>query len=463
MRLSRKFAVSFIIVLSILPVLCFAQFSRQVPSQQYGTTRFSSRSSAYKVVQLTEPNTTGEISLEKALAERRSVRNFSQKELTYQQIGQLAWAGQGITDNSRRFRTAPSAGAIYPITLYFATSEGVFTYNAEEHTLQQIIQGDITNQLTLAAFGQNAVGNAPCKIIIAGSARKLAAKYQTNARKYLLLEAGHVAQNTLLQAVALDLAAVPIGSFNLETARQLCKMPRNMEPIYIIPVGHLAEKKTPRKRKPEGKSQKKDPSDLKNAVLIIPGRNFDEMQLLETQKSIADSGVNTMIASSKTGVVAGMRGRRTRSDMLINKINVDDFEAFIFIGGSGASEFLYNPAIEKIITEADEKNKIIAAIAPTTLLLAKAGILNGVSIAALPSQRQFFETAGANLSPNPIEKDGNIITATGSQNAAYFGKTIANAVIPFSGKQNSQVEYRRQQGYQQNPPYHQFFNQQKQQ
>jgi len=195
-----------------------------------------------KTIQLPEPKLTGPMSLEQAIACRRSIREFANKPLGFVQIGQLAWAGQGVTDKQKGLRTAPSAGAIYPITLYFATPEGLFVYEPDKHILQMVFADDIRENLSIAAQKQQQVAMAGCDIIIAGDLKKVTAKYGDNARKFMTLEAGHIAQNIELQAVSIDLGAVPVGSFDLNQVRRLCKLPMTLEPLYIICVGYPAAK-----------------------------------------------------------------------------------------------------------------------------------------------------------------------------------------------------------------------------
>ena len=112
-----KRLVIFAIILAVFAAICVGQRK--------------SRVLLLKIVQLSEPKLTGPVSLEQALAKRRSVREFSREPLNFTQIGQLAWAGQGITEEQRGFRTAPSAGAIYPVKLYFVTQEGMFVYDPD--------------------------------------------------------------------------------------------------------------------------------------------------------------------------------------------------------------------------------------------------------------------------------------------------------------------------------------------
>jgi len=216
----------FAATLAAIAIICLAQDNSQTKTS--------------KKIQFPPPNLTSPVSLEQTMANRRSTRQFSDQPLTLEQIGQLAWAGQGITDPATGFRTAPSAGALYPIKLYFAKKEGLSVYNPLEHTLEEILSLDIRERLRAAALQQDPVASAPCCIIIAGSARKLAPKYGPKARRYMLLEAGHIAQNILLQATALKLASVPIGAFDIINVRKICRLPSNTEPLYIICVGYPA-------------------------------------------------------------------------------------------------------------------------------------------------------------------------------------------------------------------------------
>ncbi len=192
-------------------------------------------------IQLSEPDTEGAESLEKVLAERRSVRKFTDKPVFEKELAQLLWAGQGITASERGFRTAPSAGALYPLKLFAVNKDGVFEYSPEGHNLVQRIDRDIQDALSKAALGQSSVRQAAVNIVIAGAESKLAIKYHRKAKRYMLLEAGHAAQNILLQATALDLGAVPVGAFLIQSVDSLLKLPDAYEPLYIIAVGHKTD------------------------------------------------------------------------------------------------------------------------------------------------------------------------------------------------------------------------------
>lgn len=186
---------------------------------------------------LPAPRTTGSTSLEEALARRRSVRAFSSEPLSQADIGQLLWAAQGITAERGR-RTAPSAGALYPLELYAVTPDGLWHYLPEAHALVLLSDADLRVELKGAALDQEAVGAAPLVVVVAGVVERTEAKYgPSRAPRYVFLEAGHAAQNVLLQAVALDLGAVPIGAFVDREVARVLGLPADHAPLYLLPVG----------------------------------------------------------------------------------------------------------------------------------------------------------------------------------------------------------------------------------
>ena len=187
---------------------------------------------------LPAPKHTGKISLEECLARRRSVREFSDRLLTEDQIGQLLWAGQGIT-SSEGLRTAPSAGALYGLEIYVVLAAGLFHYGPEVHQLEPRATTDLRASLCRAAWEQQAVRSAPAVFVIVGNHKRLAEKYgDARSPRYVHLEAGHAAQNLLLQAEALGLAGVPVGAFDDHAVHAVLSLPREEQPLYLIPLGH---------------------------------------------------------------------------------------------------------------------------------------------------------------------------------------------------------------------------------
>jgi SagB-type dehydrogenase family enzyme len=176
--------------------------------------------------------------LSEAIAKRRSVRSYTDEALTLQEISQLAWAGQGITEPERGLRAAPSAGATYPIELYLFTPEGVFRYVPQGHRLLQLSDQDGRSDLSKAALGQQCVAAAPLSFVVTAVVARTSEKYGERAERYVQLEAGHVAENIALQAVALGLGSVPVGAFRDAAITDLLALPAGETPLYVLPVGH---------------------------------------------------------------------------------------------------------------------------------------------------------------------------------------------------------------------------------
>ena len=187
---------------------------------------------------LPQPVLKGTTSLEETLAARRSVRNFTDKPLTLDQIAQLCWAGQGITEPKKGLRTAPSAGATFPIELYIVTADGVDHYLPAGHKLQRHAVGDFRPAVEAAAYGQEQVGQAPACVVIAGVLERTAHKYGERAELFCYVEAGHVGQNILLQATSLKLAGVPMGGFEADKVAAALKLPKDHRVLYMLAIGH---------------------------------------------------------------------------------------------------------------------------------------------------------------------------------------------------------------------------------
>ncbi len=192
-----------------------------------------------EVIRLPEPARKGGVSLEESIQNRRSVRRFLNKDLSLEQIGQLLWSVQGITGDSGH-RSAPSAGATYPLEIYAATRDGLYHYMPQSHALEVIATKDVRRDLSLASFGQTSVSDAGVDIIICAQYSRTAALYKDRAERYVHMEVGHAAENLHLQAVVLGLVSVPIGSFDDAIIKKICRLPQDYEPLYIVPVGYAA-------------------------------------------------------------------------------------------------------------------------------------------------------------------------------------------------------------------------------
>ncbi len=180
--------------------------------------------------------------LEKALSERRSVREFSRAPLRLAEIAQVLWAAQGVTARGG-YRTAPSAGGLWPLEVYVAAQRveqlapGVYRYEPSAHRLVRTSGEDRSAELARAAYGQEWLREAPAILVITGVERRTTGKYGQRGVRYVFMEAGHAAQNALLQAIALGLGATVVGAFNDGKVQALLGVDAGEIPLYLVPVG----------------------------------------------------------------------------------------------------------------------------------------------------------------------------------------------------------------------------------
>ncbi len=191
---------------------------------------------------LPAPRLDSDFSVERALRERRSVREFARAALTPAEISQLLWAAQGMTSRDG-LRTAPSAGALYPLELYLVVGAvqgleaGIYNYVPDGHRLVRKVSGEHRRELAAAALGQECVADAAVVLVFASVERRTTRKYGSRGARYIHIEVGHAAQNVLLQATALGLGAVVVGAFDDAKVAALLNLPAGEAPLYLVPLG----------------------------------------------------------------------------------------------------------------------------------------------------------------------------------------------------------------------------------
>jgi SagB-type dehydrogenase family enzyme len=194
------------------------------------------------VFKLPAPQHRGLVSVERALGARRSIRNFLNSPLELQETAQLLWSAQGIS-SSRGYRTAPSAGALYPLEVYAAVGNvtdleaGIYKYIIREHGLLEKAAGDRRQDICRAALHQSCITAAPVVLLLCTVNDRVCSKYGERGMRYLFMEVGHAAQNICLQAVALGLGTTVIGAFRDSDVKAAVNMAENEHPAYIITVG----------------------------------------------------------------------------------------------------------------------------------------------------------------------------------------------------------------------------------
>lgn len=191
-------------------------------------------------ITLPEPDLKGSAALEQLLAQRRSRREFLSTPLSPEQIGQLAWAAQGQTSR-QKYRTAPSAGATYPLELFVVTCDGLFGYLIDRHALRHVSTVDVRRELAAAAWNQAFISRAPLTLVFAAKFSRTTQRYGQRGLRYVYMEAGHAAQNVHLQAEALGLGSVAVGAFDDDAVSEVLSLPAGLEPIYMVVVGHFAK------------------------------------------------------------------------------------------------------------------------------------------------------------------------------------------------------------------------------
>ncbi len=194
------------------------------------------------ITTLPAPARDGSLSVETALRERRSLREFRNEPLSLRDLSQLMWATQGIS-NPEGGRTAPSAGALYPLEVYAVIGRvenlapGVYRYRPRDHALAQVSSGDRRAGVAAAALEQSWIQEAPVVVVIAAVYGRTTRKYGLRGHRYVHIEAGHAGENLCLQAVALKLGATVVGAFDDAALQTLLNLPREEQPLALIPVG----------------------------------------------------------------------------------------------------------------------------------------------------------------------------------------------------------------------------------
>ncbi len=195
-----------------------------------------------KIIKLPAPRKKSNTSIEETLTWRRSVRTYSDAPLTLADISQLLWSAQGIT-NSEGYRTAPSAGALFPLEVYLAAGHvenlinGVYKYHPSPHELTLMFEGDKRADLSRASLDQECILKSSASIVIAAVFERITVKYGKRGIMYVHMEAGHAAQNIHLQAEALNIGSVVIGAFYDEKVKNIFRLPLDEKPLIIMPLG----------------------------------------------------------------------------------------------------------------------------------------------------------------------------------------------------------------------------------
>jgi len=232
---------TFLILLILLGLLILGFVFYYYRSKSEIKRQMSNPNSAQNEILLPQPQRKGEVSLEEALQKRRSVREYKNESLTLEDIAQILWSAQGITEGTHR--TVPSAGALYPIEIYLVVkkvegvAEGVYHYNPESHKLVLNVAGDFNRSVAEIAANQEWIENSAAILLISADFQRTTEKYGERGKQYVWMEAGHSAQNVYLQTISLGLGTVSVGAFSDHSVQKILNLPENIQPLVIMPIG----------------------------------------------------------------------------------------------------------------------------------------------------------------------------------------------------------------------------------
>ena len=197
-------------------------------------------------VKLPEPQITGGAPINEVIKARRSVREFKEIPLSLQELSQILWASQGITDPKTGHRAAPSAVASYPLKLYLVAKQGgvtglpagVYLYEPKDHSLKEVKKGDFYSELVKdTAFFNKWISTTDLVFVFTGSATYMTATIKETGWMFVDLEAGMAAENLMLTAVSLGLGCCPVGGFTDKKVSELLGIDKNAKTLLLVPVG----------------------------------------------------------------------------------------------------------------------------------------------------------------------------------------------------------------------------------
>jgi SagB-type dehydrogenase family enzyme len=198
---------------------------------------------------LPTPQLKGNMSVEEALQTRRSIRNYTDQSLSLQQVSQLLWATYGVTmvsGSGREYKTAPSAGATYPLEIYLMAGNveglpaGLYRYSPGKNSLNLEQSGDLRKQTTEACLGQKMISEAPVSIVFSAVYERTTSRYGNRGEeRYVCMDLGHAAQNTYLQATAMGLGTCAVGAFEDDKLQKVLRLSEPEKVLYLMPVGYL--------------------------------------------------------------------------------------------------------------------------------------------------------------------------------------------------------------------------------
>jgi protease I len=374
------------------------------------------RNAPVKMVQFPPPSTGGTVTLEQALLKQNTLPAMTPQPLSVTEIGQIAWAAAA--------GTALVQGSEETLQLYVVVSDGLYRYAPNGHYLEQVSQQGMLGALGMSVMPQQTASG--CMFLMTVSSRNRSGRSDSPARRAMLLETGQRMQNLRLQAAALDLAVAVPQQFDGTAMARAVDLPRNTEILFVLFVGYRSGQTTGS----QGTSWTvSGPGQiLKKVALIVAERGFQDEELFETSRVLNAAGVMTIVVSSRTGPVTSVLGKTAQASVALTQLRVDEVDAVVFVGGTGAAEYAASPVAQGVARDTLARGKILAAISVAPKILANADLVKGVRMTAQESERETLVKAGAIFTGNTIERDRLLITANGPLVSTLFGQAIVEAL-----------------------------------
>ena len=251
----RKIYTATILIFTLALISVISGFNQE------SVTEKNKQSSETEIIQLPAPQPDSQTSVEKAITMRRSVRDYVESPLSISEISQILWAAQGFTQERKEpprmwnpkyewqggMRTAPSAGALYPMEIYLLSgnieglAKGVYKFIPKNHSLRKMMSGDKRTDLCNVALKQAAIEKAAAVIVMAGVYERTSYKYGERAERYVHIEVGSIAENVYLQGTTLGIGTVIIGAFQDAEVKSVLQLPEDEHPLVIMPLGKITQ------------------------------------------------------------------------------------------------------------------------------------------------------------------------------------------------------------------------------
>ena len=208
-----------------------------------GCLNYSSKMNSKEIISLPKPNLKSNMTVEQAIAKRRSIRKYANKPLTLEQLSQILWAAQGKSGPERHHHAAPSAGGIHPLQLYIIATnvselnKGIYKYDPQKNSLSLKHSNHKRDNVHQAAYGQSAILSAPVILVFVAQFQKTMNKYGPKAKAFVYTDLGHSAENVYLQATALGIGTVAMGGIEEKKITEILELPEDEDVIYLMPLG----------------------------------------------------------------------------------------------------------------------------------------------------------------------------------------------------------------------------------